>query len=83
MDSKPTQQAAVPAAGDSSGSKSALPLQLEKVPQCAGSRRRPRVLLRWLAKLLVRGEELLTHVLTSCFDELEPWVKWKVYDALP
>ena len=77
-DSEPAQQAAVPAAGDSSSSKSGLPLQLERVPQCSGSRRQPRALLRWLAKLLIRGEEMVT----SCFDELEPWLKWKVYDAL-
>ena len=77
-DSEPAQQAAVPAAGDSSSSKSGLPLQLERVPQCAESRRQPRALLRWLAKLLIRGEEMVT----SCFDEVEPWLKWKVYDAL-
>ena len=61
---------------EDSGSKSALPLQLERVPHCAGSRRYPLALLRWLAKLLVRGEELLTN----CLDEFEPWLKWKVYD---
>ena len=69
--SDPAQQAAVPV-GDSSGSRSASPLQLERVPQCAWGRpRHPLALLRWLA-------ELLTKLLTSCVDELEPWLKWKV-----
>ena len=75
-DSEPAQQAAVPV--EDSGSRSARPLQLERVP--AGSRRYPLALLRWLAKLLVRGEELLTKLLTNCLDEFEPWLKWKVYD---
>ena len=79
-DSDPAQQAAVPV--EDSGSKSALPLQLERVPHCAWSRRYPLALLRWLAELLVRGEELLTKLLTklltNCLDELEPWLKWKV-----
>ena len=72
---------------EDSGSKSALPLQLERVPHCekiSGSRRYPLALLRWLAELLVRGEELLTKLLTNCLDEFEPWLKWKVYDrSLP
>ena len=68
---------------EDSGSKSALPLQLERVPHCAWSRRYPLALLRWLAELLVRGEELLTKLLTNCLDELEPWLKWKVYDRRP
>ena len=84
-DSDPAQQAAVPV--EDSGSKSALPLQLERVPHCAWSRRYPLALLRWLAELLVRGEELLTKLLTklltNCLDELEPWLKWKVYDRRP
>ena len=81
-DSEPAEQAVVPV--EDSGSKSALPLQLERVPHCAGSRRYPLALLRWLAELLVRGEELLTKLLTNCLDEFEPWLKWKVYDrSLP
>ena len=76
-DSEPAQQAAVPV--EDSGSRSARPLQLERVP--AGSRRYPLALLRWLAELLVRGEELLTKLLTNCLDEFEPWLKWKVYDC--